>query len=194
GTEIDQFRDFRSATDGVEYERRIGQLLDGLAALPMPTIAAVQRSAVGAGLAIAAMCDLIIADQGAVFGAPIARTLGNCLSIRVVAALRQRLGASRTQTMLLTARLMTAESLAGSGFVAAVAAAAEFEAEVAATAERIASLAPLTLRSLKEMARRIDATELPDDTDLLASCYGSTDFHEGVGAFLEHRPPQWTGH
>jgi enoyl-CoA hydratase/carnithine racemase len=192
GTDIRQFVDFETGAEGVEYERRVGAVLSAVAAIPVPTIAAVELTAVGAGLALAATCDLVVAERGSRFGAPIARTLGNCLPAALVRRLRDRIGSARADTMLLTARLVDAEDLAATGFVTLCDAGGLTEA-VDAVAARIVSAAPLTLRSLKEIGRRLDAAATPDDTDLLERCYGSDDFRDGVRAFLTQRRPEWRG-
>lgn len=195
GTDIRQFVDFHTGVDGVEYERRVGRVLEAVAKIPMPTIAAVERSAIGAGLAIAAMCDIVVAERGARFGAPVARTLGNCIPAGVVARLRSRLGPSKTISMLLTSTLVAAEDLTSNGFVAALAEPGGIESTIDNILKRLMTSAPLTLRALKEINRRLDmAIEVPDDSDLLELCYGSSDFHEGVDAFLEKRHANWSGH
>ena len=193
GTDIRQFSDFGGGEHGVAYERRVAEVLSAVAAIPVPTIAAVELSAVGAGLALAVTCDLVIAERGSRFGAPIARTLGNCLPAAVVRRLRDRVGPARADTMLLTARLVEAEELASSGFLT-LCDAGDLTDAVEAVVRRIAAAAPLTLRSLKEIGRRLDAgVATPDDTDLLELCYGSDDFRGGVRAFLDRRRPEWKG-
>ena len=193
GTDIRQFTEFRSGADGVDYERRVGAVLDAVANIPIPTIAAVELTAVGAGLALVASCDIVIAERGSRFGAPIARTVGNCLPAPVVRRLRDRMGPGHADAMLLTARLVPAEELAPCGFLS-LCDPGTLEETVAAVTRRIAGSAPLTLRALKELGRRLDAsTGIPDDADLLEECYGSADFEEGVAAFLEQRRPQWRG-
>jgi enoyl-CoA hydratase len=87
GTDIQQFVGFKSGEDGITYERRMEEFLAGVDRLPCPTLAIIDGWCVGGGLAIAACCDLRIATPTASFGVPIARTLGNCLSIGNYAAL-----------------------------------------------------------------------------------------------------------
>src|SRR5262249_28616896 len=101
GTDIAQFRTFRSGEDGLAYEAKLEAYLSATEALPIPTLAVIEGFAIGGGLAIAACCDLRIATPGARFGVPIARTLGNCLSIANYARLVAALGASRAKRVLL---------------------------------------------------------------------------------------------
>jgi enoyl-CoA hydratase len=194
GTDIASFIDFDGAADGIAYERRVGGVLQALQDLPMPTIAVVRGAAVGAGLAIVASCDVVLAERGAVFGAPIARTLGNCLPAAVVARIASRMGTARALGMLLTASLIAADDLVASGFVAQVAEPGELDDQAGEVLRGIRRSAPLTLRAVKETVRRIEATTpVEDNEDLLALCYGSEDFAEGVRAFLGKRHPQWKG-
>jgi crotonobetainyl-CoA:carnitine CoA-transferase CaiB-like acyl-CoA transferase/enoyl-CoA hydratase/carnithine racemase len=194
GTDIQQFTRFATAEDGVAYERRMERALERLAGVRVPVLAVVEGAAVGAGLAIAACCDIVVATPDAVFGAPIARTLGNCLSPRVVARLQSRLGAGHTMSMLLTSKLLSAQEAAVAGLVHAVVPREQLEEHVAALVATIAGSAPLTLAGLKEIDRRLHAPAAEVDADdVLRSCYGSSDFAEGVRAFLEHRRPRWQG-
>ena len=194
GTDIRQFRDFRTGADGVAYEHRIAGVLGRLLDIRVPVVAVVVGPAVGAGLAMAACCDVVVATPDARFGVPVARTLGNVVPAAVVARLQHRLGASRAMAMLLTSRLIGAEEARASGFVHSVVAADELDAHVAALVQRIEAGAPLTLAAMKEMDRRLHAAALAvQSDDLIERCYGSDDFREGVAAFLEHRTPTWEG-
>jgi enoyl-CoA hydratase/carnithine racemase len=192
GTDIRQFEDFRSGADGVAYERRIALVLSRLLGLRVPLVGVVTGPAVGAGLALAAVCDILVATPEARFGVPIARTLGNCIPAAVVARLQRRLGAGRTMAMLLTSRSLPASDAAAAGFVSAVLPGPELDDAVQDLVRRITAGAPLTLAALKEIDRRLAAADVADE-DLLERCYGSADFREGVSAFLDHRTPQWEG-
>lgn len=195
GTDIGEFRDFTGA-DGVAYERRVGRAVERLAALRMPVIAAVEGPAVGGGMALTACCDIVVCTPGAVFGAPIARTLGNCLAPPVVARLYACLGRARALRALLTAELIGAQEAHEAGFVAHVADGdgAGLDEHLADLTARIAGCAPLSLAALKEADRRVLAASTPGHAeDLYELCYGSSDFREGVSAFLGKRSPQWQG-
>ena len=119
GTDIQQFRGF-TGTDGVAYEHKMEAIVEQLYTLPKPVIAAVHGYAVGAGLVLAVACDLRYATPTARFGAPIARTLGNCLSLKNYQHLTQAFGAMRAKEMLFTARLLSATEALQSGFLTAI--------------------------------------------------------------------------
>lgn len=193
GTDIAQFQEFTTAEQGVAYEVKMEGYLAALEALPMPTLAVVEGWAIGGGLAIAACCDLRIATTGTKFGVPIARTLGNCLSVANYARLVAALGLARTKRMLLMAENLLAEDALAAGFLMAVVEPAELDQRIADICERLKGSAPVTLRVTKEAIRRLQTAGLPDGDDLVRACYGSEDFRAGVRAFVEKRSPQWSG-
>ena len=149
----------------------------------------------GGGAMIAATTDIRIASKDMQLGAPIARTLGNCLAIANLQRLVRLVGEARVKYMLLTAQLIDAEAAAVAGFVSEVVAdRAAVLARGAELAQMMTGLAPLTLRATKEGLRRLQqATPLPDDHDLIEMCFGSADFKEGIDAFFEKRRPDWRG-
>ena len=193
GTDISQFRAFGSADDGIEYERKMEPYLAAIESLPMPTLAVIEGWAIGGGLAIAAACDLSIATPGTRFGVPIARTLGNCLSVENYARLVAALGVSRAKRMLLMAENISAEEALASGFLAEIARPEELDQRIAAYVDRLSGGAPVTLRVTKEAIRRLLHAGLPGGEDLIAQAYGSEDFRIGVEAFLAKKAPRWTG-
>lgn len=193
GTDISQFTRFESVDDGLAYEQFIDAILGRLEAVPIPTIAVVEGYAVGGGLAIAAACDLRICTPDASFGLPIARTVGNCLSMRNYAQLVAQIGPSRAKAMILTAELLTAEEAQRAGFVMEIVGPAMLEQRIEALCSILRRNAPITMRVTKEAVRRIVARTVPEGEDLVRAAYGSADFREGVAAFVAKRPPHWLG-
>lgn len=194
GTDISQFQAFKSPDDGLAYEARMEAYLSKLEGLAVPTLAVVEGWAVGGGLMIAACCDLRIATPETRFGVPVARTLGNCLSVRNLARLVAGMGVSRTKRMLMLAETIGAEEARQAGFVGEIVAVAELEARVAAICERLLGNAPITMSVTKQaLARLADRTEPEEAEDLIRACYGSEDFRIGVRAFVEKKSPEWTG-
>jgi enoyl-CoA hydratase/carnithine racemase len=182
-----------SGADGVAYEQRIDALIDGLAALPKPTVALVEGFAVGGGLAIATACDFRVATPDARFGVPIARTLGNCLSLANLARLRDAFGTQRVKRMLLLAEVLGADEALACGYLHGVHAREGIEQQARALCASLAALAPVTQAVSKEGLRRLGLHALPPGDDLVRRCYGSEDFREGVAAFMQRRPPAWKG-
>lgn len=193
GTDIAQFLEFTTAEQGVEYEAKMEAYLGALEALPMPTLCVVEGWAIGGGLAIAACCDLRIATAGTKFGVPIARTLGNCLSVMNYARIVAHLGVSRAKRMLMLAENVPAEDAQAAGFVMDVLAPDALDARIAEICERLQGNAPVTMRVTKEAIRRLTHAGIPDGDDLVRACYGSDDFHTGVKAFVDKRTPEWRG-
>ncbi len=194
GTDIAQFASFRTGQDGIDYEARITRVVDRLEDLAVPTVAVVRGACVGGGLALASACDLRVAARSARFGVPIARTLGNCLSMGNYSRLVDMLGPSRTKYMLMTASLISAEEMKTAGYVHEIVEPDKIEARTYELAEQIATYAPITLYVTKEAIRRIAEQRVgTGGEDLVELTYGSDDFREGVSAFLEKRKPNWTG-
>lgn len=195
GTDISEFKAFSTAEDALDYESRIERLVSALENSRIPTIAAIAGACTGGGLTIAACCDLRIGAANARFGVPIGRTLGNCLSIANYVRLVALLGASRVKDIIFTARLIDAEEACKIGLLGEVLPDYDsLQGRANELARTVASQAPLTLRVTKEALRRIQEKMNPEaDRDLILTCYMSRDFREGMDAFLNKRPPKWTG-
>jgi len=193
GTDINQFLEFRGGADGVSYERRMERVVGRLETVSKPTIAVIDGYAVGGGLTIAAVCDFRICSPEAKLGLPIARTLGNCLSMENYARLVSLIGPQRAKDVIYTARFVSAEEALVAGLATEVVPAGELDHRVKELCEQLAQHAPLTIRASKEAIRRLDAANRPSGDDLVAEVYGSDDFHEGVAAFVAKRKPRWRG-
>jgi enoyl-CoA hydratase/carnithine racemase len=195
GTDINQFRAFKTPQDSLDYEARIDRILTALETCRVPTIAAIAGACTGGGAAIAACCDLRIAARNVRIGFPIARTLGNCLSAASLSRLTALVGPARVKDFIFTARLVEAEEAQRTGLVSEVLDdVAALEARATELAQLVASHAPLTLRATKEGLRRIQARLTREQAeDLIVMCYMSGDFREGMDAFLNKRPPKWSG-
>jgi enoyl-CoA hydratase/carnithine racemase len=192
GTDIREFLAFDSAEDGIAYEQRIDEAIIAIESLPVPTIAVVEGAAMGGGLVIATACDLRIATPAARFGVPIARTVGNCLSLANTARLVAVLGPARAKRLLLLADSMSAEEALSCGFVVEVVHREGIQDVVNTMCRQLVSHAPITMRLAKESIRRLTGS-LPQGDDLIRVAYGSSDFRAGVRAFLAKQHPQWTG-
>lgn len=194
GTDVAQFQAFRSGQDALDYEAMIDRIVGRLEAVRKPTIALVDGYAVGGGLAIAAACDLRVCTPNAKFGLPIARTLGNCLSMANYARLVALIGEARTKDIIFTARMVGADEALAAGLATEVVEAAEAEARVTELCELMAGHAPITLRATKEALRRLRNANLPEGDDLVVEAYTSEDFRAAVAAFVAKQPPPgWRG-
>lgn len=195
GTDMAQFRDFQSDQDALDYEQKMDGVLGAIESCEIPTIAAISGACTGGGGAIAAACDLRIATADLKFGFPIARTLGNCLSIGNLSRLSALIGAGRAKEIIFTARLIGAEEAKAVGLITEVL--PDHEAlmnRAGELAETLGAHAPITLMTTKEALRRLRMDgPRAEDGDLVVRAYMSEDFREGMEAFLAKRKPQWKG-
>lgn len=195
GTDINQFREFRTPQDALDYERRIDRVLGALERCRVPTIAAINGFCTGGGAGIAAACDLRIGTRSTKIGFPIARTLGNCLSMSNISRLTALIGAARVKDLIFTARLVEAEEAASIGLLGEVVSdLAALDVRADALARLVSGHAPLTLQSTKQAVARLQRRLAQDEgEDLILMAYTSRDFREGLDAFLTKRVPQWRG-
>jgi enoyl-CoA hydratase len=196
GTDIALLRDLKTEQDVLDYEARGDEVFTALESVRVPTIAALAGACTGAGAVIAAACDLRLATPSTRFGFPIARTLGNCLSMANIVRVAALVGFSRFTDMLMRARLIDAGEMQACGMLAElVPDEAVLRDRAQAIAEELGENAPLTLWATKTALRRIRERLVTEgaDRDVVLRCYLSRDFKEGVDAFLEKRKPVWIG-
>jgi enoyl-CoA hydratase len=169
---------------------------DRVTATRKPWIAAVAGWALGGGCELAMMADFIIAADSAKFGQPeikLAVTPGMGGSQRLTRAV----GKAKAMEMCLTGRNMDAVEAESAGLVARVVPAADLLAEALKSAEAIAGMAPLAAIAAKEMVNAAFETTLQQgvvfERRLFHGLFGSEDQKEGMAAFIEKRPGNWTG-
>lgn len=169
---------------------------DRVTATRKPMIAAVAGYALGGGCELAMMADIIIAADNAKFGQPeikLAVTPGMGGSQRLTRAI----GKAKAMEMCLTGRNMDAAEAERSGLVAKVVPLADLQTEALKMAETIAGMAPLAAIAVKEMVSAAYETTLQQgvvfERRLFHGLFGSADQKEGMAAFVEKRPGNWTG-
>ncbi len=171
-------------------------MYDRLAALPMPTVAAIDGDALGGGLELALCCDLRVAARTARLGMPEAR-LGVIPGSGGTQRLPRLIGLARAKELILLGELIDAETALGFGLVNRVVATGQAEDAALALAQMLADRGPVALREAK---RLLDSTldgslREGQAVELAASerVFASDDMLEGAGAFFEKRAAKFEG-
>jgi enoyl-CoA hydratase/carnithine racemase len=171
------------------------ELMETIHAVPQPVIARVHGMATAAGCQLVAACDLAVAAESARFATPGVR-IGLFCSTPMV-PLSRAIGRKRALKMLLTGEPIDAATARDYGLVNRVVPDGELDAAVSALVERLVASSPLTLRIGKEaFYRQIDLAEdhaYAYTREVMARNAEAEDAQEGMGAFLEKRPPTWKG-
>jgi enoyl-CoA hydratase/carnithine racemase len=184
GTDIRQFADFdESGADALAYEATIDRIVGRLETVRKPTVALVDGFAMGSGLALSAACDLRICTPAARFGLPIARTVGNCLSMENYARLAALLGPARLKDIVFTARAIEPDEALATGLGHRGRRRRRGARGGAVRAARL----PRPGHALRHQggAAPHPRRTTPDGEDLIRAAYGSEGFRRNVQAFLE---------
>ena len=195
GTDISLLQGITDGKGGIDYEERIERVVGMVERCRVPTIAAIAGACTGGGAALATACDLRIGAKNMRFGYPMAKTLGNCLSLPNSARLIFLIGPGRFKELLLTARLMGAEEALAAGLISEV---VQEPIDVLTRAHELAVLiarnAQLTIWAAKEAVRRLyEKLQSADFNDVIERCYRSDDFQLGVESFITKQAPKWLG-
>jgi 2-(1,2-epoxy-1,2-dihydrophenyl)acetyl-CoA isomerase len=187
-------RSYEQRAEGIRNSGRVAALLH---AIPKPVIAMVNGVAVGAGLGMAAACDIRIAGRSARFGAGFIK-IGLSGDWGTTYSLTQLVGTAKARELMLTGEMIDADEAARIGLVNKVVDDAELLTATMAMAKRIASMPPVALGYTK---KNLNAAQTGDMAELLeteavhqARCSQTDDHREAVAAFKEKRKPVFQGH
>ncbi len=172
------------------------ELWDRLRRVKKPLIAAVSGWCLGGGHELAMACDLMIASESAQFGQP-EINIGIIPGAGGTQRLTRAVGKALAMEMVLNGRFLTAKEALQTGLVSRVVPVEVYLSTALDLANQIARRAPLAVQAAKQMVNQAFETSLAegvaDERAAFYLLFSSADQKEGMAAFLEKRPPQWTG-
>lgn len=194
GGDISSFGGVTPASGRVRMQR-VHRIVRHLVRGEKPVIAAVEGHAAGAGLCIAAACDIVVASREAKLSCTFNK-IGLFPDLGGAWSLPMRIGLGRAKLLMMTGRVMDAATAAQQGLVDQLAEPGQALADALAMAQEMCAVSPLSNGMLKSVLAR-GPMPLEDllaaETDAQAVLYGSEDFHEGREAFLAKRKPVFKG-
>lgn len=197
GADISEFEKSRSDPDKVKhYSSVLWRAKRSLTGLRKPLLAMIHGYCLGGGLTLALSADIRIASEDALFGIPAAR-LGMAYGHESMRELIALVGPARAKEMTFSADRFSAQKALDFGLVNRVAPTGELEAIVRVLAAKIAANAPLSVRAYKTAIAEAQKDEAKRDAEAVQAavktCFESADYVEGRRAFMEKRPPRFTG-
>lgn len=195
GGDLDWMRrqfDASSETRMVEA-RRLAGMLQALNTLTKPLIGRIQGAAMGGGVGMASVCDVVIAEETAKFG--LTETRLGLIPATISPYVIARMGEGRARRVFMSSRVFAAPEAVELGIVARAVPEAELDAAIEFEVAPYLSASPKAVAAAKELARslgpRIDAEVIEATAQHLAAVWDGGDAAEGVGAFFEKRKPRW---
>ena len=197
GADISQFEKNRNSADAQkEYDRITGVGREKYHAFPKPTLARIRGFCMGGGLAIAMGADLRIAAADGQFGIPAAR-LSIAYAPDSVRRLIDLVGPAHARMILYTAKRIDAAEAERIGLINKMTTEEDLNETVLDIARTIADNAPLSVAASKLTINEMLKDESVRDMDAIRRmgeiCFNSADYRDGRTAFLEKRPPRFTG-
>ena len=197
GADISKFEDERSDRDAItRYNTRVRAVYDGIHLVAKPTIAMIDGFCLGGGLALAVSCDIRFCSEKSKFGLPAAK-LGLGYPFEGLKRLVDTIGPGAARDITFSARRIDSAEALRIGLVQKVVPEGELRDFVVDYAKTVAANAPLTVKSMKfiinETRKDPDARDLDACRDLEDAAFASQDYIEGRRAFMEKRPPRFTG-
>jgi enoyl-CoA hydratase/carnithine racemase len=197
GADISEFTAHRTDTAAaVRYNAQADGASEVIRACPKPTVAMVFGYCMGGAMAVAMACDLRFAAEGAKFGIPAGR-LGIIYPAVAIGQLVDLVGPAYAKDILFSGRTVDDREALAMGFVQRLVPAADLERTTYEYLRQVADNAPLSVHGAKAMVEAYVmglAGERREQLDaLVLQAYGSEDYKEGTRAFLDKRPPRFTG-
>ena len=184
------FTDAQLRSQRVVYRAMQAAMLD----VPVPLVAAVAGYALGGGLELALLCDLVVGDATAVVGLPEV-SVGVVPGLGGTQLVSRRVGLARAADLLFTARRLTAAEADALGLLSRLVEAGQARATALDVAATIAGHSPVGVRNAKRALRLGAGTDLASGLEIEDAAWRATAFSadraEGVAAFNEKRPPRW---
>jgi enoyl-CoA hydratase/carnithine racemase len=191
GADLREFERMLAGGQGIDEHTAATRRILGLwERMPQPVVAAVQASALGGGLEVALVCDLIVADPAARFGFPEVR-LGLIPGAGGTQRLPARIGVGPAKQLLLLGGSVDADDSLRLGLVSRIAARGRALEEARELAERLAALPAVAVRAAKRAVAATIEDGLDREHELFLQAFASHDVREGVRAFLEKRSPSF---
>lgn len=197
GADVDEFKERLDSEVSSDVLAPTAVAFDAIAECPTPTIAMVRGHCFGGGCAIALAADIRCVSDNSLFALTPAR-LGLGYPFNGIERAVQELGAANARFLFLTSEAIKYKDALRIGLAHLAYQDYELEQQTTKLAQKIAALAPLTLRSIKESIRvtqtAASGRDLESAKQFIDACWKSDDFREGLNAFMERRNPKFKGH